>query len=85
MSSRIFTLGSPSEIPWSGRDDRALFVGRLSPQKGHATLLRAWALLGESAPALDIIGDGPDRGILEAEIRDSSSEPGAPAGPAELQ
>jgi glycosyltransferase involved in cell wall biosynthesis len=64
-----FYPGSPSEIPWSARDDKAIFIGRLSAEKGYATLLKAWALQGESAPGLDIIGDGPDRGILETEIK----------------
>jgi glycosyltransferase involved in cell wall biosynthesis len=64
-----FYPGAPAAIPWNARDDRALFVGRLSSEKGYATLLQAWTLLGESAPPLDIIGDGPDRGILESEIK----------------
>jgi glycosyltransferase involved in cell wall biosynthesis len=33
-----------------------LTVGRLEPRKNHITLLRAWAALGESAPALVIAG-----------------------------
>jgi glycosyltransferase involved in cell wall biosynthesis len=64
-----FYPGTPLEIPWSARDDKAIFVGRLSAEKGYSTLLQAWNRLGESAPALDIIGDGPDRGILETEIK----------------
>lgn len=35
-----------------------LFVGRLSPEKGVRTLLRAWAQLGGRIP-LKIVGDGP--------------------------
>lgn len=49
----------------------ALFVGRLAPEKGVGTLLRAWALLGNSVP-LRIVGDGPIRANLEAE-RDRSN------------
>jgi glycosyltransferase involved in cell wall biosynthesis len=64
-----FYPGTPSEIPWINREDKAIFVGRLSSEKGYAALLQAWALLGESAPALDIIGDGPDRGIMDTEIK----------------
>ncbi len=41
----------------------ALFVGRLSPEKGVQTLLRAWKHLGSIA--LKIVGDGP----LMEEIR----------------
>jgi len=36
----------------------ALFVGRLSPEKGVKTLLRAWEQLGVKIP-LKIVGDGP--------------------------
>lgn len=36
----------------------ALFVGRLSPEKGIGTLLEAWKQLGEKIP-LKIVGDGP--------------------------
>jgi glycosyltransferase involved in cell wall biosynthesis len=50
------------------RDDRVLFVGRLSPEKGVRDLLNAWSVLGVDAPNLDIIGDGPDRRILEGQI-----------------
>lgn len=41
-----------------GRGGFALFVGRLSPEKGVATLLEAWDRLGKDIP-LKIIGDGP--------------------------
>jgi glycosyltransferase involved in cell wall biosynthesis len=67
-----FYPGQPHEIPWGDREDKALFVGRLSSEKDPAVLLQAWSLLGEDAPALDMIGDGPDRGILEAEIKKRS-------------
>lgn len=36
----------------------AIFVGRLSPEKGIQTLLRAWSILGAEVP-LKIVGDGP--------------------------
>lgn len=41
----------------------AIFVGRLSPEKGLQTLLEAWFRLGNSIP-LRIVGDGPLRGDL---------------------
>ncbi len=44
----------------------ALFVGRLSPEKGVTTLLSAWEKLNRSAP-LVIVGDGPERQSLESE------------------
>jgi glycosyltransferase involved in cell wall biosynthesis len=42
----------------AGRGGYALFVGRLSPEKGVETLLSAWARLGGRVP-LKIVGDGP--------------------------
>ena len=46
--------------PGSGKGNFALFVGRLSPEKGIDTMLAAWSLLGETVP-LKIVGDGPLR------------------------
>lgn len=42
----------------AGRGRYALFVGRLSPEKGLDTLLNAWELLARQIP-LKIVGDGP--------------------------
>ncbi len=49
----------------------ALFVGRLVEQKGLKQLFKAWALVVRSYPdaLLTIIGDGPDRKLLEEEAR----------------
>lgn len=45
-----------------------LYVGRLSPEKGVDVLLRAWALVLQAHPTahLRLVGDGPERGALEA-------------------
>jgi glycosyltransferase involved in cell wall biosynthesis len=47
----------------SGQGGHAVFVGRLSPEKGVDTLLDAWSLLKSSwvanVPSLKILGDGP--------------------------
>ncbi len=45
----------------------ALYVGRLSGEKGVRTLLAAWARLQQPIP-LVIVGDGPLRGELEAQV-----------------
>lgn len=46
----------------------ALFVGRLSEEKGLQTLLTAWELLNGRI-ALEIVGDGPLRPMLQNEAR----------------
>ena len=53
-----------AEAPVPGPRNGALFVGRLSPEKGVAVLLQAWRALPH-IPLL-IIGDGPERARLEA-------------------
>jgi glycosyltransferase involved in cell wall biosynthesis len=51
----------------SGSGGSALYVGRLSPEKGVQTLLDAWKLLRVPLP-LKIAGDGP----LAAEVRQAA-------------
>ncbi len=48
----------PDPGPGEGRGGYALFVGRLSPEKGVKTLLEAWKRLGGRVP-LKVVGDGP--------------------------
>lgn len=48
----------PDPSVGDGQGRSALFVGRLSPEKGIQTLLRAWEQLGGTIP-LKIAGDGP--------------------------
>lgn len=47
-----------------------LFVGRLSPEKGIITLLKAWAELNRSDWQLEIIGEGEQKPILEGFVKD---------------
>jgi glycosyltransferase involved in cell wall biosynthesis len=62
-----FVLPDPG--PGRGGQGHALFVGRLSPEKGVGTLLAAWEHLQGSAP-LRIVGEGPLRGqVVEATRR----------------
>jgi len=60
-----FVDPDPSERSCSG--DYALFLGRLSPEKGLSTLLAAWERLPSPVP-LVIAGDGPMRQRLETEV-----------------
>jgi glycosyltransferase involved in cell wall biosynthesis len=48
----------PDPGPGTGRGGYAVFVGRLSPEKGLDTLLGAWERLPEAVP-LKVLGDGP--------------------------
>jgi glycosyltransferase involved in cell wall biosynthesis len=52
-----------------GRGNYALFVGRLTPEKGIGTLLEAWREIGNELP-LQIAGDGP----LASEVEKASRE-----------
>lgn len=61
-----FLEASPG--PGTGDGGYALFVGRLTPEKGVTTLLRAWADLGGTVP-LKILGDGPLAPQVEAAAR----------------
>jgi glycosyltransferase involved in cell wall biosynthesis len=55
----------PDPRPGTGAGGYAVFVGRLSPEKGVSTLLDAWRQLPEAMP-LKIIGQGPE----ESRIRE---------------
>jgi glycosyltransferase involved in cell wall biosynthesis len=55
--------------PRDATGDFALFAGRLSPEKGVATLLESWERLAVRCP-LRIIGDGPERAALETRVRE---------------
>lgn len=57
----------PDPFPQVGRP-RVVFVGRLAPQKGVATLVHAAVLLRSSTAQVLLVGDGPDRPALESEI-----------------
>ena len=58
----------PRDQPGEG----ALFVGRLSPEKGAGTVLDAWCRI--PAPMrLDLIGDGPERTGLQARSASNDS------------
>lgn len=64
---------APADHPWldGGGPPVVLSVGRLAREKGHRTLLRAFAQLRESRPArLAVLGEGPERPVLEALARE---------------
>jgi glycosyltransferase involved in cell wall biosynthesis len=62
-----FVDPDPGERVSSG--EYALYVGRLSEEKGLSVLLNAWKALRMQYP-LQIVGDGPERATLEARARE---------------
>ena len=46
-----------------------LYVGRLSAEKGVPLLLHAWELANQPYGTLTVIGDGPERALVEAVAR----------------
>lgn len=61
------------ETPWNRRADwrarpRAIYVGRLAPEKGLDLLIDAWPDVLRAFPTarLSLIGEGPERPALEA-------------------
>ncbi len=55
----------------TGMSGYALYVGRLSREKGVRTLLQAWRGMRTSTHLL-VVGDGPDRNELERMAKDNS-------------
>ena len=62
---------SPDPGPGAGNGGYALFVGRLSEEKGLDIMLDAWSRLRERIP-LKIVGDGPLVGLVERAQRQDS-------------
>jgi glycosyltransferase involved in cell wall biosynthesis len=54
------------------RSPTALFVGRLSPEKGVSQLLAAWKLIAGGERKLVIVGDGPELQNLQRQASDIS-------------
>ena len=78
LQSKIRVIGNPIPVASVTRasDDgtgrkRVIAVGRYVPQKGFDLLLDAFALIAETYPDWDlaIIGEGPERPRLEAQVR----------------
>lgn len=91
-ASRIHALPNGVPVPgsaWQRRGGwregpRAVFVGRLAPEKGLDVLLDAWPKVTAAFPRarLALVGEGPQRSALEAQagrlgLADSVEFPGA--------
>jgi glycosyltransferase involved in cell wall biosynthesis len=76
--SKVVDLPNGVPVPeraWQRREGwreapRAVFVGRLAPEKGLDTLVDAWPLVRAEHPGatLRLVGEGPERPALEARI-----------------
>ncbi|OQW47079.1 MAG: hypothetical protein A4S16_09665 [Proteobacteria bacterium SG_bin6] len=64
--AELAVLPRPAPCPNGGR--RYLAIGRLMPQKNFALLLEAFAAMAGPADRLTILGEGPDRPALEAQM-----------------
>lgn len=64
-----FVFPDPGQRPGG---DYAVFVGRLSAEKGLPTLIEAWNQL-ESPPPLKLVGDGPQRDLATEAARQNRS------------
>jgi glycosyltransferase involved in cell wall biosynthesis len=67
----------PYDGPVSGQENPVVVAaGWLKPNKGHDRLIDAWARVAEAHPdwKLSIFGEGPEKGSLEARIRDHGLE-----------
>ena len=61
----------PDPGPGSGQGGYAIFIGRLSPEKGIKTLLSGWSQLDGHLP-LKIIGDGPLAESVKAAVNQTA-------------
>ncbi|WP_226893575.1 glycosyltransferase [Nisaea sediminum] len=85
-AGRIAVIGnSPgaafAPAPASGPREGALYIGRLSEEKGIAALLKIWR---RDWPPLRVIGDGPDRPVLDAAVREGRAVALGTLGPEEI-
>lgn len=56
----------PLPLSWNNRERKAVFIGRIGPEKGLQFLIDAWVKWGVDAPVLEVIGEGPERKAIEA-------------------
>jgi glycosyltransferase involved in cell wall biosynthesis len=74
MSSNA-VIDAPLDTPDMAREAGLIVsVGRLSPEKDHATLIRTFAKLGRADLRLEIAGEGPMREPLQALVYELSLE-----------
>ncbi len=68
VATKIFVIPNavkPIQVQSPHYKKRIITVGRLSREKGHSILIKAFAQMNDSKWMLDIVGDGPLRRELE--------------------
>jgi glycosyltransferase involved in cell wall biosynthesis len=77
----IYNPGAPEPFPAEVTSDElmarppvVLAMGRLVPDKDFVTLVRAFALVENTDAQLIILGEGPERARIEAEVRNLNVE-----------
>jgi glycosyltransferase involved in cell wall biosynthesis len=66
VDTSLFTVRTHAAVAWP----RIMSVGRLKAPKDFGTLLRALALIEEVPFSATLLGDGPDRPMLEAQLHE---------------
>jgi glycosyltransferase involved in cell wall biosynthesis len=62
----------PNPAPGEGGGEYALYVGRLSPEKGITTMIEAWKAAQSPIP-LKIVGQGPLAGFVQTAVSECPS------------
>lgn len=69
-----FYFNPPDPLPWEKREPKAVYIGRLGVEKGVKILIDAWTMWASEAPHLEIIGDGPEKSVLQEYIKGNGLE-----------
>jgi glycosyltransferase involved in cell wall biosynthesis len=69
-----FYFNPPDPLPWEERRPKVVYVGRLGVEKGIKILIDAWKMWSSDAPYLELIGDGPEKSVLQESVRGNGLE-----------
>ena len=69
-----FYLNPPDPLGWEEREPKVVYIGRLGVEKGVEILIDAWKIWSSEAPHLEIIGDGPEKSVLQEYIKGNGLE-----------
>jgi len=69
-----FYFNAPDPLPWEEREQKMVYIGRLGVEKGVRILIDAWKMWSSEAPHLEIIGDGPEKSVLQESTKGNGLE-----------